>query len=163
MEYLCCKGSKSIGKTKDKWQLCRITIVVTFSESNKFLGFFNSSHIDIKDRYKKSIQKDLVAFTDKCGDNIFKRDVQSNLQVGIGKPTTCAYQFINMSGMDIDGELFQFFCYYGLGIALRINDFACQTFYGHLTTHRTALPLIVRDGLVYYTDEHIGVFAWGKS
>ena len=91
----------------------------------------------------------------------FKTKVASNLEVGIGKPSTCAYQFINMFNDVNEGVLYQFSCFDGLGIALQINDFVCQSFYVHLATYRTALPVLVRDGLVYYNDKHISVFAWG--
>ena len=162
LEDACCNGSSSIGKSYDNWQLCRTTIV-TFAKSSKYLGFFNTAHIDKKDLYKKSIQQDLM----KCNMNVTDKNVKhylsSNLKIGIGKPTTCTYQFLNYNERVPDCELFQFFLYDGLKVAIRIRDFACKTFYGHMATHRTAMPVIVRNDKVFYSDNNIGVFAWGKS
>ena len=64
--------------------------------------------MDIKDRYKKSIQNDLFPFSKTCPDTSFQRKVPSDIEAGIGKPTTCAYQFINMTDPVIDGSLYQF-------------------------------------------------------
>ena len=87
----------------------------------------------------------------------------TNLEIGIGKPTTCTYQFLNYREVNAECVLYQFFIYDGLKLALRIRDFACKTFYGHMATHRTAMPVLVRNNKVYYTDKDISVFAWGKS
>ena len=65
--------------------------------------------------------------------------------------------------MSMMNHFTNFFVYDGLNIAIRIHDFACNTFYGHMATHRTALPVLVRNGRVFYNDDKIGVFAWGKS
>ena len=162
IEYSCCTGSQLIGKTEDNWQLCRTTIV-TFSDNKILLGFTNTFHIDKTDRYKKHIQDDLCRYRDNLHDKNAKNVLSSSLKVGIGKPTTCTYQFMNYLHNDNKEEIFQFFLYDGLNIALRIRDFACKTFYGHLASHRTAMPIIVRNNKVYYNDDNIGVFAWGKS
>lgn len=60
-------------------------------------------------------------------------------------------------------KYFSFFLYDGFSVALRIHDFATKTFYGHHATHRTAVPVLVRDNNVYYRDDNVSVFAWGKS
>ena len=162
LEHACCNGSSVIGKSYDNWQLCRTTII-TFGKSDKYLGFLNTAHIDKKDLYKKSIQKDLSGYVKTVTDIAIQKYLFSNLKIGIGKPTTCTYQFLNYREVFPECILFQFFLYDGLKLAIRIRDFACKTFYGHMATHRTAMPVIVRNNKVYYTDKHIGVFAWGKS
>ena len=162
LEHACCNGSSSIGKSYDNWQLCRTTII-TFASNDKYLGFLNTSHIDKNDLYKTSIQKDLLEYSNNVKHKEVRHYLTSNLKIGIGKPTTCTYQFINYKEDFPNCVLYQFFLYDGLQIAMRIHDFACKTFYGHMATHRTAMPVIVRNNKVFYTDENIGVFAWGKS
>ena len=162
IEALCCSGSNQIGKTLENWQLCRTTII-TFSDNSKYLGFLNTSHIDRKDRYFQSVQRDLDAYVARNSDGEQNKFLSNNLLVGIGKPTTCSYQFLNYKGPDIDGVLFQFFLYDGFQVALRLHDFATKTFYGHMASHRTAMPVIVRNDKVYYNNQDISVFAWGKS
>ena len=119
--------------------------------------------MDRKDKYKNSIQADLKKYCLGLDPGSIKHSLSSNLNVGVGKPTTCAYQFLNHINSDRDGIVYQFFLYDGFKVAISINDFACKTFYGHLTSHRTALPLIVRNNKVYYRNSDISVFAWGKS
>ena len=162
VEYSCCQGSDSIGKTEEDWQLCRTTIV-TFSEKTKFIGLTNTSQFDKKDKYKKSIQSDLERYCSKLEDEKSKQYLSSNIEVGIGKPTTCAYQFLNYVNEDKDGTVFQYFLYDSFKIAIRLHDFSCKTFYGHMACHRTALPVLVRDGKVIYRNSNISVFVWGKS
>jgi hypothetical protein len=36
-------------------------------------------------------------------------------------------------------------------------------FFGHLFSHRTALPIIIRDGKVVHKDQNFQVFAWGGN
>ena len=162
LEHACCNGSKLIGKSYENWQLCRTTIT-TFSSNDKYLGFLNTAHKDKKDMYKKSIQRDLANYIGHVTDKGIQNYLYSNLKIGIGKPTTCTYQFLNYTNEHANCEVFQYFIYDGLKIAIRIHDFACKTFYGHMATHRTAMPLLVRNNEVFYTDKEIGVFAWGKS
>ena len=162
VEHMCCYGSADIGKTYEDWQLCR-TSIVTFADASKYIGFFNTSQLDKRDKYKSSVQDDLQTYVSKSNNDSIRSYVLSNLDVAIGKPTTCAYQFINFVNDETDGCVYQFFLYDGLKIAIRINDFACKTFYGHHAMHRTALPLIVRNNKVYYRDDDISIFAWGKS
>ena len=162
LEYSCCHGSKDIGKSDEDWLLCRTTIV-TFGNKVKQLGFVNTCHVDKRDRYKNSIQKDLNRYCLELPNGPLKHSLTSNLKVGVGKPTTCAYQFINHVDVNKDGEVYQYFLYDGFKIAIRVNDFACKTFYGHLASHRTALPLIVQDNNVFYRHCNVSVFAWGKS
>ena len=113
--------------------------------------------------YKKSIQRDLANYIETITDKGIKTYLYSNLKMGIGKPTTCTYQFLHHTDEYHNSEVYQYFIYDGLKIVLRIHDFACKTFYGHMATHRTAMPLLVRNNKVFYTDKDIGVFAWGKS
>ena len=162
LEHACYNGSSVIGKSTDNWQLCRTTII-TFASNDKYLGFLNTSHIDKNDLYKKSIQKDLTEYTNNVTNKDVRCYLSSNLKIGVGKPTTCTYQFINYEENFPHCVLYQFFIYDGLKVAIRLHDFACKTFYGHMATHRTAMPVIVRNGKVFYTDEDISVFAWGKS
>ena len=162
LERACCIGSQHIGKSESNWQLCRTTIL-TFSDSTKLLGFVNTAHVDKKDKYKKIIQDDLREYSNNLSRDEPAHYLTNNLLIGIGKPTTCAYQFLHYGGPSVHGVLYQFFVYDGFKIAVRIHDFACNSFYGHMSTHRTALPLLVSGNRVYYNHEKIGVFAWGKS
>ena len=162
IEFACHNGSEDINRTELDMQLCRTTII-TCADNEKYLGFVNTSHVDRKDLYKKSIQKDLTSYCNQLPNGPTKNYVTSTLKVGVGKPTTCGYQFVNHTDANTEGTIFQFFLFDGLGIGLRIHDFACHMFYGHYAFHRTALPLLVRDDKVFYTDSKLGVFAWGKS
>ena len=83
LERACCLGSHNIGKTVENWQLCRTTIL-TFSDSRKYLGFVNTAHIDKKDRYKNSIQKDIHVYSDSLRDIEGRKYLLNNLRVGVG-------------------------------------------------------------------------------
>jgi hypothetical protein len=75
----------------------------------------------------------------------------------MGMSTTCVCQFV---GHQIErDEVISCFLLDGLGIATRMNSHVCHMFFGHLFSHRTALP--VRDGKTHYKDPHFQVFAWG--
>ena len=108
LEHFCCKGSNKIGRTNVNMDLCRTTII-TFSNSSKFLGFCNTAHVDQKDKYNLRVQKELNTYHEGMVCSQTKQFMKSNLDVGIGRPTTCAYQFLNYGGNDRDGEVFQFF------------------------------------------------------
>ena len=123
----------------------------------------NTTHVDKKDRYKSSVQDELKLYSENLGSESVRHYLSSNLRVGVGKPTTCAYQFLNYTNENADGIIYQYFLYDGFKVALRLHDFACKTFYGHHSSHRTALPIIVKNNKVYYRDDNVSVFAWGKS
>jgi hypothetical protein len=77
----------------------------------------------------------------------------------MGMSTTCVYQFV---GHQIKrDEVISYFLLDGLGIAMRMNSHLCHMFFGHLFSHRTALPIIVRDGKTHSKDPHFQVFEWG--
>jgi hypothetical protein len=78
----------------------------------------------------------------------------------IGISTTCVYQFVGQVESD---EVLCFFLLDGLGTAVRMNSHICHMFFGHLFSHRTALPIIIRDGKVVYKDQNFQVFAWGGN
>ena len=98
------------------------------------------------DRYKNSIQAEFKEYCSSIKDDRIKYYLSSNLKFGIGKPIVCAYQFINCVNKETDGFIYQYFIYDTFKIAIRLHDFSCKTFYGHMASHRTALPVLVRKG-----------------
>ena len=79
---------------EENWQLC-CTTILTFAEKPKYLGFIYATYVDKKDRYKNSLQQELKIYSDKLDNENIEFYLASNLFVEVGKPTACAYQFIN--------------------------------------------------------------------
>ena len=75
----CCMGYEEIGRTNINWDLCRTTII-TFSKSSKYSDFCNTAHIDQKDKYNRSIQKELNKHFQGMVCSQKKRYMKSNLE-----------------------------------------------------------------------------------
>jgi hypothetical protein len=60
---------------------------------------------------------------------------------GLGRMTTCGYQFIRKDA-DSTNEFDNHFLFDGVGVAVKLCHHAGVAYYGHLVTHRTAVPLM---------------------
>jgi hypothetical protein len=141
--------------------------IITFGKSGVTLGFFNTCHTDKGDVVKVAdlgvIQKLIDPYLHSTDPNIKKSVdyIQRWLNWGpIGISTTCVYQFVGHNPSD---EVLCFFLLDGLGLAVQLNTHVCHMFFGHLFSHRTAMPIIIRAGKVFYKDPNFQVFAWGGN
>ena len=73
-----------------------------------------------------------------------------------GRKTTCVYQFLGQTEHE-DCKVIIYFLLQGLGIAVRFDSHISHSFFGYLFTHCTALPVIVKNGRVYYYHEKISI------
>ena len=94
------------------------------------------------------------------------RQVSSSLihveRFGITTPTTCGYQLIQ-ENEQMNVEVLQFFCCYGLGTCHRVEHYWVHTFLPALFSHYTSAMLYVCDEKVYANYEGIDVLAWGDG
>jgi hypothetical protein len=139
--------------------------IITFGKLGKTLGFCNTRHTDkgdvVKVRDLADMRQLLAPYLDATDQRIKNsvNYIQRWLDWGpIGISTTCVYQFVGLGDSD---KVLCFFLLDGLGIAVQLNTHVCHMFFGHLFSHRTALPIIVRLGKVHYRDPNFQVFAWG--
>jgi len=139
--------------------------IITFGKLEATLGFCNTRHTDKGDVVKVgdlAVMQQLIDPYLRSTDRIIAKSanyIQRWLDWGpIGISTTCVYQFV---GKDASDEVLCFFLLDGLGIAVLLDTHVCHMFFGHLFSHRTALPIIIRGGKVFYKGQDFQVFAWG--
>ena len=139
--------------------------IITFGKLGKTLGFCNTRHTDKGDVVKV---RDLVVMRQLLAPHLEATDQGTKNSVNyilrwldwgpVGISTTCVYQFVGLGESD---KVLCFFLLDGLGIAVQLDAHVCHMFFGHLFSHRTALPIIIRAGKVHYRDPNFQVFAWG--
>jgi hypothetical protein len=139
--------------------------IITFGNLGKTLGFCNTRHTDkgdvVKVRDLSNMRQLLEPYLESTDVRIQNsvNYIQRWLDWGpIGISTTCVYQFVGQGESD---KVLCFFLLDGLGIAVQLNTHVCHMFFGHVFSHRTALPIIIRAGKVHYRDPNFQVFAWG--
>jgi hypothetical protein len=140
--------------------------ILTFSKFGETMGFCNTRYTDKRDVVKV---KDLLIIKKMIEPHCKSTNLKTKLSAEyiqkwikwgpIGISTTCVYQFVgNCEGDDIR-------CYFlmdGLGIAVCMHTHICHLFFGHVFSHRTALPIIVRKGMVMvYHDPNFQVLPAG--
>jgi hypothetical protein len=137
------------------------------------INFANVKHTDSGDKRTKKIMDEAILVS-KCGLNHkYPEEKKKSLYLnafmktfGLGLPTSCAYQFVGREP-EVDGgvEVVQYFLYDGLSVAIRLQNYAAQMFYGHAVAHRTAQAIILVNGKVYLPMEETGmqIFAWGGT
>jgi hypothetical protein len=137
------------------------------------INFANVKHNDSGDKRTKKTMDDAVSDL-KCRSGSKFPEQQKRVsylktfidRFGLGLPTSCAYQFVSREPQGDGGvEVVQYFLYDGLCVAIRLQNYAAQMFYGHAVAHRTAQAIILIDGKVYLPREDTGVqiFAWGGT
>ena len=53
-----------------------------------------------------------------------------------------------------DEEVHVYFLNDGFGSAIQVENFASQCFFGHTFLHRSSLPLVQKNGCLYWNNEH---------
>ena len=138
--------------------------------NNSSLGFANTCHIDKNDHFSDYFQDVAQMITMKIKESAgSQRDVmkivtylESMKRLGkYGTTTVCGYQKLLWSPEFDDKHLVAFFLNIGLGTCYDINSGMFQSFYGHLFSHQTAVPVIVKDNTVMYNHNSVKLFGWG--
>ena len=139
--------------------------IITFGKLGKTLGFCDTRHTDKGDVVKV---RDLVVMRQLLAPHLEATDQGTKNSVNhilrwldwgpVGISTTCVCQFVGLGESD---KVLCFFLLDGLGTAVQLDTHVCHVFFGHLFSHRTALPVIIRAGKVHCGDPNFQVFAWG--
>lgn len=149
---------------------CRVKIITC--GNGTIIGFCCSIHLDNRDVIFTSMEDINKKLNEMKLTGEDKRLFQSYLQKFIfyykkvGVPTTCVYQFL---GSEVGKNAFlsvKFHVYFLLDdfmVAMKLHSHVAHTFHAYAFYHRTAVPCLVLDGLVYYQHEHFNIFAWGGS
>jgi hypothetical protein len=162
---------------------CAISLVTTGRPGgaikSRYLAFASAPHLDPSDLYPGSKVKELEDKISKHEHELVsslanmpteqKRLVQRRLdyltrfklRVGLGTPTTCAYQFVAAANIDV----LQYFILEGLGLCVRLTSFLGHSFYAYTFVHCTSICLMRKEGKVHFVmDDALKacVFAWGE-
>jgi hypothetical protein len=151
---------------------CEQTMFKACSTAILTLNFFCGQHID-RDQSTKTVRRQIVDALEnikrKCQFDAEEANYLLGLEElgGLGRMTTCGYQFIKRDAT-CDKKFVQHFLFDGVGVAVRLCDHAGVAFYGHMVSHRTAMPLLKspsmnwRAFMPHLDNGHI-VFAWGAA
>ena len=143
--------------------------IITSEVPGKWLGYASCQHLYSVDLYKKNKKEEVLAEKEKLKNSKATFDLKRAAYLdefekfgSYGRKTTCVYQFLCQTEHE-DCEVIIYFLLQGLGIAVRFDSHISHSFFGYLFTHCTALPVIVKNGRVYYYHEKIVIFAWGAA
>jgi hypothetical protein len=147
---------------------CHLSILTI--GNNKSLGFANTCHIDKNDQFTDKFQDmaDIITMklkTSACHQKHVVKIVDyltSMKKLGnFGITTVCGYQKLVWDSELNEEDLVGFFLNVGLGTCYEINSGMFQCFSGHLFSHQTAVPLIVKGDSVLYNHNSVKIFGWG--
>ena len=147
---------------------CNLSILTI--GNNKSLGFANTCHIDKNDQFSHKFQDmaDMIIMklkTSACHQKQVLKIVDyftSMKRLGkFGITTVCGYQKLVWESELNDEHLVGYFLNLGLGTCYEIKSGMFQCFSGHLFSHQTAVPLIVKDDVVLYNHNSVKILAWG--
>ena len=83
---------------------------------------------------------------------------------GLGMPTTCGYYlYVDSNSMFSADNFFQYFVMSGLGCAIKLHSNYYHHFHAYVFDHQTSVPLVIKDGCVFFKDTGIGMFVWGPG
>ena len=138
------------------------------------IGFANGSHIDIGDYCDVTTEtlRNIIADEESYIWNSQSTKAKARLRyaqnmmasVGIGVPTTCGHciYFDDRSKFKED-DVKAYFCCNDLGISMKLQSNMYHHFHAYGFSHQTSVPVIVKDGMVHYTDTGVNAVAWGNG
>jgi hypothetical protein len=134
-------------------------------------AFQNDSHVDVADRLSSEDEAAKLALARKtCAGivSVYTEAVLAYLEksaemIGLGYPTTCAYQHVyHPAAPKALILVFQYFIMTGLGSCCRIEDRVGHDFKAFAFEHCTSLSVVLQDGLVHWVNDGcVQVVAWG--
>jgi hypothetical protein len=147
---------------------CKLSIITT--GNNQTIGFSNTCHVDKKDSFSKSFQsvadEVICDIKNNAPNNLIvlkaMRYLESLRDIGrFGVMTICGYKkLVWTTELENDNILGYFLCI-GLGICYELKHDMYHGFFGHLFSHMTTVPIIVKDGIVSYNHPGVKIFGWG--
>jgi hypothetical protein len=147
---------------------CHLSILTLGNKSS--LGFANTCHVDKHDSFKDDFQDTATMIIQKLKDTSCRATdflkiinyLESLKKLGpFGITTVCGYQKLVWCSDFDDDHLFGYFLNIGLGTCYELNSGMFHCFYGHLFSHQTAVPIIVKNNVVVYNHNSVKLFGWG--
>lgn len=134
--------------------------------------FANTAHLDANDQFSKA-DLCIAAYVISCinqDDHVnepFKVELQKLCDFindwGIGMPTACGYQEVNLNGSE-GTILYQLFCLSDLCIAHRVRHRMGHAWLAYSLRHFTSAPIWEHNGTFYFKScPHATVVAWGTK
>ena len=146
-------------------RICSIGIFTT--GDSEIMGYCNCSHTDNNDKLNRAEINEIMALVQGMKPALKEYINMFQCYVGIGVPTTCAYQILIESDVLKKSDVVVIFIYSGLGCMYKVRDGDSQSFYAHAISHNTAVPFCVYNGNVYYNSNSeygsIHIVAWGEG
>ena len=95
---------------------------------------------------------------------IMKYSNEFILNMVLGDPTTCVYQFIYDETESNDTNIIQYFIKHGMGLCVKLYSFVAYMFYACSFSHNIAVPIALNKNNVFlFFNTYTTVFDWGDG
>ena len=80
-------------------------------------------------------------------------------KLGMGDPTTCAYQFLYDEKHSVNTKRIQDFIMYGLGLCIKVDSYVAHMFYAWSLSHNTEVQISLNNNKYFlYLNTNTNVF-----
>ena len=84
-------------------------------------------------------------------------------KLGMGDPTTRAYQFLYDEKYSVNTKRIQDFIMYGLGLCIKVDSYVAHMFYAWLLSHNTEVTISIKKNKYFLSlNTKTTVFSWGS-
>ena len=128
--------------------------------------FLNTSHVDILDKFRKSvvdkvktdifIQKKII-----IQNKSYEKKYASKQNFGTGDTATCVYQFIYDKNSNDETKIIQYFVMRTLGLCVKVYSHVANMFYAWSFSHNTSTQIDIKKKRHFNSlNTYTSVFTW---